>query len=240
MSRKPIIAGNWKMNLLQGDAKALFEGIKSFVSSYSATELPTVVIAPTFTSLCAVSSVHCDCGCGGDKISIAAQNCHWEKSGAFTGEISADMLAEMADAFPDAVDEKGADRRKLSEIVFRDEEALRTLNAITHRYVLSEVKRLLRACAMEGYALAAVDAVELFAGGVSSLCDVTVAVLAPKEKRIQRIMQRDGLSRERAELRVSAQKGDDYYRQHCTVTVYNDDDVLSEAFQKQILEFTGE
>ena len=72
------------------------------------------------------------------------------------------QLAEMADAFPDAVDEKGADRRKLSEIVFRDKEALRTLNAITHRYVLSEVKRLLRACAMEGYALAAVDAV-LFA-----------------------------------------------------------------------------
>ena len=94
MSRKPIIAGNWKMNLLQGDAKALFEGIKSFVSSYSATELPTVVIAPTFTSLCAVSSVHCDCGCGGDKISIAAQNCHWESSGAYTGEISVEMAKD--------------------------------------------------------------------------------------------------------------------------------------------------
>ena len=38
MSRKPIIAGNWKMNLLQADAKALYEGIKSFVDNYSATQ----------------------------------------------------------------------------------------------------------------------------------------------------------------------------------------------------------
>lgn len=94
MSRKPIIAGNWKMNLLQSEAKELFEGIKSFVNNYSATQLPTVVIAPTFTSLSAVHSVKCDCGCGGNKISVAGQNCFWEKSGAYTGEISVEMLAD--------------------------------------------------------------------------------------------------------------------------------------------------
>ena len=55
MSRKPIIAGNWKMNLLRGQAKDLFEGIKSFVKDYSATELPTVVVAPVFTSISAIS-----------------------------------------------------------------------------------------------------------------------------------------------------------------------------------------
>ena len=65
MSRKPIIAGNWKMNLLQSDAKALFEGIKSFTKDFSATQLPTIVIAPVFTSLSVVNSVSCDCGCGG-------------------------------------------------------------------------------------------------------------------------------------------------------------------------------
>lgn len=94
MSRKPIIAGNWKMNLLQSEAKELFEGIKSFVKDYTAPQLPTVVIAPTFTSLCAVSSVRCDCGCGGNKISVAAQNCHWENSGAYTGEISVEMAKD--------------------------------------------------------------------------------------------------------------------------------------------------
>ena len=94
MSRKPIIAGNWKMNLLQADAKALFEGIKGFVKDFSAQQLPTVVVAPVFTSLAVVESVKCDCGCGENKINIAAQNCHWEKSGAYTGELSVEMLAD--------------------------------------------------------------------------------------------------------------------------------------------------
>ena len=94
MARKPIIAGNWKMNLLQADAKALFEGIKGFVKDFSAQQLPTVVVAPVFTSLSVVNSVKCDCGCGCNKINIAAQNCHWEKSGAYTGELSVEMLAD--------------------------------------------------------------------------------------------------------------------------------------------------
>ena len=94
MSRKPIIAGNWKMNLLQADAKALFEGIKGFVKDFSAQQLPTVVVAPVFTSLSVVNSVKCDCGCNENKINIAAQNCHWEKSGAYTGELSVEMLAD--------------------------------------------------------------------------------------------------------------------------------------------------
>ena len=94
MSRKPIIAGNWKMNLLQADAKALFEGIQGFVKDFTAQQLPTVVVAPVFTSLSVVNSVKCDCGCGENKINIAAQNCHWEKSGAYTGELSVEMLAD--------------------------------------------------------------------------------------------------------------------------------------------------
>ena len=94
MSRKPIIAGNWKMNLCQSEAKSLFEGICSFVSNYKATELPCVVIAPVFTSLCCVHPVSCDCGCEGYKLSVSGQNCHWESSGAYTGEISCEMLKD--------------------------------------------------------------------------------------------------------------------------------------------------
>ena len=76
MSRKPIIAGNWKMNLLKAEAKELFEGIKTFVKEYNSKELPTVVVAPTFTSLAAVETVKCECGCGCNKVSIAGQNCY--------------------------------------------------------------------------------------------------------------------------------------------------------------------
>jgi len=94
MSRKPIIAGNWKMNLLQSDAKALFDGISSYLENYTAVQLPTVVIAPVFTSINQVHSIACNCGCGGNKLSIAGQNCHWESSGAYTGEISVEMLKD--------------------------------------------------------------------------------------------------------------------------------------------------
>ena len=94
MSRKPIIAGNWKMNLLQSEAKALFEGISSYLSNYTAVQLPTVVIAPVFTSINQVHSIACNCGCGGNKLSVAGQNCHWESSGAYTGEISVEMLKD--------------------------------------------------------------------------------------------------------------------------------------------------
>lgn len=93
MSRKPIIAGNWKMNKLQGEAKEFFLGLKSFVKDFSAEQLPVVVIAPTFTSITAVENERCDCGCR-NKIFMAAQNCHWEANGAYTGEISVEMAKD--------------------------------------------------------------------------------------------------------------------------------------------------
>ena len=96
--RKPIIAGNWKMNMLREEAKNLFLGIKLCVEKYNATELPVVVVAPTFTSIATVaehlSECGCGCGCEGMKINVAAQNCHWEKSGAYTGEISVEMAKD--------------------------------------------------------------------------------------------------------------------------------------------------
>ena len=94
MSRKPIIAGNWKMNLLQSDAKALYDAISAFVSNYTAVQLPSVVIAPVFTCLNQVKEIPCDCGCNGKKLAVSAQNCHWESSGAYTGEISVEMAKD--------------------------------------------------------------------------------------------------------------------------------------------------
>src|SRR5574344_2706061 len=93
MSRKPVIAGNWKMNKLQGEAKELFAGIKSFVKQYSKEELPTVIVAPTFLSIPSVESERCDCGCR-ELLFTAAQNCYFEPSGAYTGEVSAEMVKD--------------------------------------------------------------------------------------------------------------------------------------------------
>ena len=93
MSRRPIMAGNWKMNLLQADAKSLMTGIKSVLHDISVEQLPEVIVAPTFTSLAVVSEMLSGCKCG--KIVLAAQNCHWETSGAYTGEVSVEMLKDM-------------------------------------------------------------------------------------------------------------------------------------------------
>lgn len=92
MSRKPIIAGNWKMNLLQKEAKDLFLGIAYNAEKFTKEQLPTIVVAPTFTSIAAVESMRCD-KCR-PLVATAAQNCNWEKSGAYTGEISVEMVKD--------------------------------------------------------------------------------------------------------------------------------------------------
>lgn len=93
MARKPIIAGNWKLNKLTGEAKELVNGIMEGVKSFSKEELPVVVVAPTATALSTVSQAMADCGCG--KVALSCQNCYWEESGAFTGEISVPMVKDL-------------------------------------------------------------------------------------------------------------------------------------------------
>lgn len=84
--RQAVIAGNWKMNKTRPEAKALIEELKPIASKASCG----VVICVPFTNLeTAVSLTE------GTNIKVGAENCHFEKSGAFTGEISADMLKEV-------------------------------------------------------------------------------------------------------------------------------------------------
>jgi triosephosphate isomerase len=85
--RTPIIAGNWKMNTVVGEAKALVEELKGLVSDVKDVE---VVVCPPFISLSAVQDVIKDTNIG-----LGAQNVYWEKSGAFTAEVSAPMLTSV-------------------------------------------------------------------------------------------------------------------------------------------------
>ncbi len=94
MSRKPIIAGNWKMNMLQSEAEAFITELKGNLESYSKEQMLTVVIAPPFTAINSLLPSMCQCGCGCSKFAVAGQNCHWESKGAYTGEVSVEMLAD--------------------------------------------------------------------------------------------------------------------------------------------------
>ena len=83
--RKKILAANWKMNLTHSEAESYFDTFLSEIGQVNDVE---VVIIPSFTSIPALVSAT-------EKmpaIRIGAQNMHWEKSGAFTGEVSATML----------------------------------------------------------------------------------------------------------------------------------------------------
>jgi len=81
--RKPIIAGNWKMNMTPAEAKELVSALVPLVKDAACD----VVICPPFVDICAVKPL-----IEGTNIRLGAQNVHWAAKGAFTGEISADML----------------------------------------------------------------------------------------------------------------------------------------------------
>ena len=128
------------------------------------------------------------------------------------------LLNAINDRFPGVVVEKKLERKKLGAIVFGDAQALRDLNAITHGAIKAEIVRRLA----EKPALAAIDAIALFESGLDQLCDTTVAVCAPVEDRIGRLMERDGISREYAVNRIKAQKSESWFREKCRHTLYND------------------
>jgi triosephosphate isomerase len=87
MERRPLIAGNWKMNLNLDEAVSLVNAIADSISDLPEVD---VLVAPPFTTINAVKKA-----IGHSKILLGAQNMHWEMSGAFTGEISGRMLQEI-------------------------------------------------------------------------------------------------------------------------------------------------
>jgi triosephosphate isomerase len=89
MRRKPMVAGNWKMNKTIYETRDLLKEIKPLVEG---VEDVTVVVCPPFIGL-GIAKRELE----GSQIHIGAQNMHWEASGAFTGEISAGMLKDLAD-----------------------------------------------------------------------------------------------------------------------------------------------
>ena len=113
------------------------------------------------------------------------------------------------------------DRKKLGNIVFQDPKALEDLNRLVHHYVGAEIDRRLTLAREQGYPAAAIDAIELLGSGLGDKCDVTVAVTAPMEVRIRRIMAREGISEEYARLRAMAQRDEAYFREHCDYTLEN-------------------
>ena len=87
--RKKIVAANWKMNMTLGESRRFVE---SFLLDAADIRDIEIVIVPPFTALAEVTAL---LEKGGQSIKVGAQNMHWERNGAFTGEISAALLRDL-------------------------------------------------------------------------------------------------------------------------------------------------
>ncbi len=141
------------------------------------------------------------------------------------------LLSAIEARFPGVVEDGILNRKKLGAVVFSDEKALLDLNKITHSAIKAEVLRQLETVPN----LAAIDAIALFEGGLADLCDVTVAVTAPWEDRIKRLMKRDSISESYARSRIAAQHEDGWFRERCSYVLENKGS--EEAFQNICLAF---
>ena len=141
------------------------------------------------------------------------------------------LLNASDDRLPGCVEGGVLQRKKLGSIVFADKAALEDLNKITHSAIKQEVIRLLTPAPK----LAAIDAIALFESGLSELCKLTVAVTAPEEVRIARLMARDGISREYAASRIAAQPQQSHFSALCDYTLENTG--TREEFREKCLAF---
>lgn len=130
--------------------------------------------------------------------------------------LRCDITTAFGDVFtPDG----GLDRERLGRIVFGDAEALARLDTIIFSHLPRESARRMEE---SGAKLIALDAIKLMESGLAALCDLTVAVTAPEDVRVARIMARDGIGEDYARARVAAQRSEAWYRAQCDSVFEND------------------
>lgn len=126
------------------------------------------------------------------------------------------------------------DRKRLGAKVFGHENTpalLHTLNAITHKYVMAKTWETVREIEKSGARAVLIDAPQLFEAGVQKDCLFVIAVLADRERRLERIIARDGITKEAATRRIDAQRPDSFFRENCQYILENNGDESALAAQ---------
>ncbi|MBQ9131303.1 MAG: dephospho-CoA kinase [Clostridia bacterium] len=116
-------------------------------------------------------------------------------------------------------------RKQLGSLAFSSPESLALLNAVTHRFVMAEIRRRLEQYRAYGIHAAILDAPQLFEAGANADCNIIVAVLADPSLRLERIVRRDALEEDAALHRMSAQKSDEFFRAHADYVIENNGNV---------------
>lgn len=150
------------------------------------------------------------------------------------------LRRELTETFGDVFLPDGSlDRPKLGKLVFENETALQKLNTIIYYYMGLEIRRRLTAEKKAGTQLTVIDAINLIQSGLGELCTKTVAVTAPEELRLRRIMARDGIDKTYALSRIRAQENEEYFTRHCHFVLHNDstEQALREKAEALLKEF---
>ena len=120
-----------------------------------------------------------------------------------------------------------------ADAVFQDQKALADLNAITHKYVAQETARRIAAARQAGVPAVGIDAIALLESPLAAYCDRTLAITAPEELRVKRIMAREGISEDYARMRVAAQKPSAWFQAHCDDTLESTETDTVETFAQR-------
>ena len=128
------------------------------------------------------------------------------------------MLDDIEQAFPGVLLDGQLQRKVLGQRVFSDPAALDVLNRTVWPHVCRAVEEQIKANAPRP---CAIDAIGLLESGLGDLCTCTVAITAPEEARVARLMAREHISEEYARLRIRAQKSNEEFENACDLTLEN-------------------
>lgn len=137
-----------------------------------------------------------------------------------------ECLSELVAVFgKEIVNADGAlDRAAMRALVFsgnRAEQNRKRLNEISHRHVLNEVRRRIAELSKSDVSAVLVDAPLLFESGFDKECDVLICITAPQDLRVERIMARDGITKEAALMRVATQISDEVLTERSDYVIRN-------------------
>jgi dephospho-CoA kinase len=136
-------------------------------------------------------------------------------------------LRELAEAYGEGIIrcDGGLDRRALGDIVFRDEEMLKRLNAIAYPYIIYEILKRIREMTARGSRYLLLDAPTLFESRAVEFCDMVISVTATEKKRADRIRERDGLNEEQIRRRFSSQRSERFFVSRSDYVIKNNKSV---------------
>lgn len=134
-----------------------------------------------------------------------------------------EILARLAAAFgPEVLSEDGSlNRRALAAVAFSGPEQTQKLGGIMYPVITDEIHQQIEAFIRSGQNRILLDAPTLFESGADKICQKKVAVLAPEELRLMRIMNRDGISEPQARARMASQHKDSFFTLRCDYTLTN-------------------